>query len=227
MLGRNHVVLTLGSASLLAIPYLPGSLQTVALVLGGAWIGAYLPDLDTPNMKIVKGVVAVPFASQIVRSILFTIVHIGYICLFQKFDPNHRGSLHTLLGIAMYSAVICGAGYAVLRYTGYWDPVVLWFFAGLVGGGVMHLIEDSCTRWGVQPFLPLWGHKFKGGITTGSGDFRPEVYGSVLFALAGCLLYLNLGLGMIQQNLIGISVITLLTAWSVFFIISKIPRRGK
>ena len=227
MLGRNHVVLTLGSASLLAVPYLPGSLQTVALVLAGAWIGAYLPDLDTPNMKIVKGVVMVPFASRIARAVLFAIVHLGFVCLLQKFNPEHRGSMHTLLGIAMYSAVICGAIYAALRYMGYWDPIVLWFFAGLAGGGVMHLVEDSCTRWGVQPFLPLWGHKFKGGITTGSGDFRPEVYGSVLFALAGCLLYLNLGLGMIRQNLIGISVVALASAWLVFFALAKIPGRGK
>jgi len=227
MLGRNHVVLSLASVLLLAVPWLPGSFQTVALVLAGVWVGAYLPDIDQPNMRIVHGVMMVPLVPRILRAILFSIVGLGFWLLRQRFNPEHRGSMHTILGIAMYSAVICGAIYLGLRYAGYWDPVVAWLFAGLAAGGVLHLVEDSCTRWGIRPFAPVWGHRFHGGITTGSGDRRPEIYASVLCCFSGALLYLNFVEHLARDYLIPLSLLTLGTAWAMFFLMAKIPGRSK
>lgn len=226
MLGRNHVILSLASVCVLAIPWLPASAATVALVLAGVWIGAYLPDLDTPNMRIVRGVMTIPFLPRILKGLLFAVVGAGFWVLRIQFHPEHRGSLHTLLGIGMYSAVICGSLYAVLRLSGYWEPSFLWMFAGLAAGGVFHLVEDSCTRFGVRPFAPFWRHRFRGGITTGSGDLRPEIYGSILFCFVAALGYLNFGMHLTQDYLVPVSLLVLITAWGSFWFVSKFPRRS-
>lgn len=226
MLGRNHVVLSLASACLLAIPWLPGSAGTVALVLAGVWIGAYLPDLDSPNMRIVRGVMTVPLLPRLARGVLFAVVGAGFWVLRIPFNPDHRGSFHTLLGIAMYSAVICGSLYTILRFSGYWDLLYLWLFAGLAAGGVMHLVEDSCTRFGVRPFAPFWRVRFRGGITTGSGDLRPEIYGSILFCFVAALGYGNFGMHLARDYLVPVSLLVLATAWGSFWFVSKFPGRS-
>lgn len=226
MLGRNHVVLSLASVLLLAIPWLPGSAGTVALVLAGVWIGAYLPDLDTPNMRIVRGMMTIPLFPRLARKVLFAVVGGVFWILRIQFHPEHRGSLHTFLGIAIYSAVICGSIYAILQLSGYWNQMYLWLFAGLAAGGVCHLVEDSCTRFGVRPFTPFWQHRFRGGITTGSGDLRPEIYGSILFCFVAALGYLNFGLHLAQDYLVTVSLLVLVTAWGSFWFVSKFPGRS-
>lgn len=228
MLGRNHVALSLASALLLATPWIPGSLATVALVLAGVWIGAFLPDMDTDGMRVVRGVMMPRFLVRILRWLLFVIVGVAFRLVRQPFHSEHRGSLHTLLGIGFYSTVICFTVYAALKMAGIWDPGVLFLFAGLVGGGLLHLLEDCCTRWGIRPFIPLWQHRFHGGISTGnSADKRPEIYASVLFTIAGALCYFNLTQHFEQIQMIKISGLVFLTVWVMFYVFAKIPIRDR
>lgn len=228
MLGRNHVALSIASALLLATPWLPGSLPIVALILAGVWIGAFLPDMDTDGMRVVRGVVMPRILVRILRWILFRIVGIAFRLVRQPFHPEHRGSLHTLLGIGFYSLVISFSIFAGLRIVGFWDPVVLYFFAGLVAGGLLHLLEDCCTRWGVTPFVPLWEHRFHGGISTGnSSDKRPEIYASILFTITGGLYYFSLTQQIAQIQMIKMAGLIFLTVWGMFYAISKFKIRNK
>ena len=227
MLGRNHVALSLGSALLLAVPWLPGSLETVALVLAGVWVGAYLPDLDSDSMRMVKGAVMPRFVPRVLRWILFRIVAVGFWLCRLRFDPSHRGSLHTIFGVALYSTVISFALFAGLTLAGHWSPITLWFFAGLVAGGLLHLLEDSCTKWGITPFVPVWGHRFRGRIITGSSDLRPEVYASVLFSMAGGLYAVSVYQGIGFERLQLLAALTLATTWGLFFLWAKVPSRSE
>ncbi len=226
MMGRNHVALSVGTALMLAIPWLPGSLSTVAMVLGGIWIGAYLPDMDTDAMRVVHNAVTPRFLVRFGRWLLFGIVGFFFRLCRVPFRPEHRGSLHTVLGIAFYTIVITFAAYAGLTLLGYWDPLYLWLFAGLALGGLLHLLEDACTRLGVRPFIPLWGHRFHGGIVTGSGDNRPEVFASILFVMAGALYYLSVSRQLAFPKAMEITALTAATIWVLFFVWSKIPARG-
>lgn len=219
-------MLSVGSALLLAVPWLPGSLGTVALVLAGVWVGAYLPDLDSDSMRMVRGAIMPRFVPRVLRWILFRIVAVGFWICRQRFDPSHRGSLHTVFGVGLYSAVICFALFAGLQLAGYWDPVALFFFAGLVAGGLLHLLEDSCTKWGITPFVPVWGHRFRGRIITGSSDLRPEVYASVLFSMALGLYVFSVYQAVPLDQMVTLAAVVLATTWGMFFLWSKVPARG-
>jgi membrane-bound metal-dependent hydrolase YbcI (DUF457 family) len=198
----------------------------VALVLAGVAVGAYLPDLDSDSMRMVKGAVMPRFIPRIGRWLLFRIVAIGFFLCRQRFDSSHRGSLHTVFGVALYSTVICFALFAGLHLAGYWDPVAGYFFAGLVAGGLLHLVEDSCTKWGITPFVPVWGHRFRGRIITGSGDVRPEVYASVLFTMAAALFVYSVYRAVPFDRMVELATVTLAKVWLMFFVWSKIPAWG-
>lgn len=228
MLGRNHVALSVASALLLAIPWLPGSLPLVALVLAGVWVGAFLPDMDTDAMRVVRGVMMPRILARFLKWLLFGIVGIAFRLVRQPFHPEHRGSLHTLLGIGFYSLVISFSIFAGLRILGFWDPIALYFCAGLVAGGLLHLLEDCCTLWGISPFIPLWKHRFHGGISTGnSSDKRPEIYASVLFTIAGGLYYYSLSQHIEQVQMIKTAGLVFLTVWGMFYMISKFKVRDR
>jgi membrane-bound metal-dependent hydrolase YbcI (DUF457 family) len=226
MLGRNHIALSVFSVALVAAPLLADQPYVVATLLAGVALGALLPDLDSASMRLLKSKVAPTWLLETVaRKVLFTVLRVVYRCLFTRFDPEHRGSMHTILGVALTSLIIGGAAYLGLTYAGYWSEEWLWFLAGLPLGGLMHLVEDSTTRWGISPFEPVWEHRFRGRITTGNRrDLRPDIFSAVLAMALGGVMYLDLVRGFAKVGVL--AGVTLLSAWGIFYIVAKIPVGG-
>ena len=126
MLWRTHVLAGIGSLWLLQP--LPGVLtkENLPLLIGLSALGALLPDLDAVEAKIkhleVGGVQ--PFAP------LASLMH-------QTF--GHRGRLHSLLGLAVVTAISVPLGFWLC-----WQAPL-----ALSLGYASHLLLDACTRTGI------------------------------------------------------------------------------
>jgi membrane-bound metal-dependent hydrolase YbcI (DUF457 family) len=228
MLGRNHIWLSCTSLLVLVSPWLATRPTDVLLLIAGAWVGALLPDVDSNSSRILRGGAITRAIGLVARWFLFLLVGILFRLIGSRFRPEHRGSMHTLIGIGFYSLVIAGAAYGAAQlatqYTGvpYWSDGLWIVIDGMVLGGVMHLVEDSCTARGIMPFLPVWGKWFHGGITTGNPrDKRPEIYGTVLAGEVAALVLLQQALQYPQEQVIQMAVAAFGASWAIFYLLSK------
>lgn len=232
MLGRNHLWLSCTSLLVLLSPWLAARPFDALLLVAGAWVGALLPDVDSNSTRLVRAGKVAYGIERVLRWCLFLLVGLLFRLIGAEFKSQHRGSMHTLLGIGFYSLVIAGAAYGAAAlatsYTGvpYWNDGLWLVIDGMVLGGVLHLVEDSCTARGIQPFLPVWGIWFHGGITTGNPrDKRPEIYGTVLAGEVAALVLLQQVLGYPQEQVIQMAVAAFCASWAVFYLLSKFPIR--
>lgn len=230
MLGRNHIWLSCTSLLVLISPWLATRPFDAILLIAGAWIGSLLPDVDSHSSRIFRAGKITRAIGIVARWLLFLLVGILFRLIGAEFHSEHRGSTHTFLGIGFYSLVITGAvygaAYAATAYTGvpYWNDGLWIVLAGMVAGGVMHLVEDSCTRRGIMPFAPLWHIWFHAGITTGNPrDKRPEIYGTVLAMEVAALVVLQQVLGYAQEQVVQMAVATFAASWAIFYLFSKFP----
>jgi inner membrane protein len=233
MLGRNHIWLSCTSLLVLLSPWILVQPVTIALVVAGTWLGSLLPDVDSASSRVFKAGQITRAFGIVARWVLFLLVGILFRFILTPFDSRHRGSMHTLIGIGFYTAVITGVAYTACTvatyFTGvaYWNGAVWPVVVGLIFGGIMHLVEDSCTRRGIMPFIPLWGHWFHGGITTGNPrDKRPEIYGTVLAGEVAGIIVVQQFLHFPHEQVVSMAVAAFAMSWVIFYIISKIPIRA-
>jgi inner membrane protein len=131
MMGRTHALI--GVSSLWLLAFLPNVLTTdnLAPLAACAALGALLPDLDAQSSMVKHLSVAriqpfAPFASILSR------------------DLGHRGATHSLLGLAVFSALTLPLAFL-------W-PWPAW--AALCCGYASHLAADACTKSGIPFFHP-------------------------------------------------------------------------
>lgn len=136
MMGRTHLLLGVNSMWLMTL--VPGAVGTIAsdmanpgLLAGLAALGALLPDLDAAQSTIKFLRVGNGFQPFLLPAEL----------LHRAF--GHRGLLHSLLGLAVFSLLMA-------------LPLAFWLgwpaALALILGYASHLMGDGCTKSGI----PLW-----------------------------------------------------------------------
>lgn len=243
MLGRHHISLSVGTVAVAVLPFFSLYPIPVLLVLTGTAIGSLIPDADSPDAAIfhneVKGLsggysnllnataVLNPIFGFVTKYLIYKpAVKFYDLVIFDQYEieERHRGFLHSFLGI----------GTATVLTTVYLIPVLLvldlvWFagvglfIAGYIVGAVLHLLEDSCTKSGIQWNFPFQTWKIKGQITTTA---RPEdmVYQrkflTVLgFGAFGMFLAPNIATDVPEIVFVLIGVFGVILSWGIFAIV--------
>jgi inner membrane protein len=130
MTWRTHILG--GTASLWILAAVPHGLDTIGLSVGAAMLGALVPDLDAPKSKL----------QSLTMGGIRPVAPLGWIvsALFP-----HRGPLHSLLGLYVFSMLISVPLVAVVG----WQASV-----ALSLGYASHLALDACTVRGVPVSWP-------------------------------------------------------------------------
>lgn len=185
LLGKHHISISFGTALALSAPwFLTDSMSVVALLLGTI-IGSLLPDTDAKDSKLYYMDGIARFFGAIMKPVVFPITKKVYQIFNVKFNPKHRGSMHTLLGIFVYSSILAIIIFLGLVILGQWNNFILFFILGLYLGGILHIAEDCCTVSGINPLKPFNKKWFGGKIsTTNRFDKRPSYFADFLIILA-------------------------------------------
>jgi membrane-bound metal-dependent hydrolase YbcI (DUF457 family) len=223
MRGKDHIAISTGSALLLAAPWLLIHPVAVAIFTAGVIIGSLLPDTDAADSKLhyMDGIARI--FSLIMRPIIIPITKLVYRVLEKPFNPAHRGSMHTLFGVIVYTLIITLLIGSVLYLMGFWNIIIGFFFLGLFAGGIFHLLEDCCTRSGLMPFKPFSDKKYAGSINTGSRiDIRPGFYATVLIFVAAGVVVAGITYAISHPVLIAISLCLFLIIWVLILRLSRV-----
>lgn len=223
MRGKDHIAISTGSALLLAAPWLLIHPASVAIFTAGVIIGSLLPDTDATNSKLhyMDGIARV--FSLIMRPVVIPITKLVYRVLEKPFNPAHRGSMHTLPGVMVYTLILALLIGSALLFLGFGDIIIGFFFLGLFAGGILHLLEDCCTRSGLMPFKPFSDRKYAGSINTGSRiDVRPGFYGTVLVFVAAGVVVAGITYAISQPVLIAISLCLFVIIWVLILKLSRV-----
>jgi inner membrane protein len=166
MTWRTHILG--GTACLWVLAAVPHGLDAVGLSAGAAMLGALVPDLDAPKSKL----------QSISMGGIRPIAPLGWVvsALFP-----HRGPLHSLLGLYVFTMLVSLPLAAAVG----WQASV-----ALSLGYASHIALDACTVRGVPVCWPnresYWLLPERLRITTG-GDLEP-LYTSLLGMLTVALL---------------------------------------
>lgn len=225
MLSRDHFMLSILSVIILfGWLFFQNALFFLAISLG-VFVGCFLPDTDLPRSKIdhMKGVPG--FFGVITKHILNPLVALFFEWVLKKpIDRGHRGITHTVYGISTYCLLIEGAGLLGILVLGWWQFIAGFslFVFGLFFGGILHLMEDACTKTGVSPFYPInEGRKYSGTISTYDvNEMRPKLFTFILLAGAVILFVLQVYSGLPMVVMIGLSVAFFFIFWKIFFTLS-------
>ncbi len=185
MLGRHHLMLSTVTVLTFLTPLIHYP-SLVLTVLVGTAIGSLTPDVDSKDATIfhekVKGLQG---SSKLVNFTLapvfpvfgYTTKYLVYfpaVTVYDKillrnyrFKRQHRGFLHSLLGVGTSTALTGIYLTALLMVSGLFNPFyTVLFLTGYLIGGILHLVQDSCTKTGVKWLQPFKDLKLKGDLVT-------------------------------------------------------------
>lgn len=229
MKGKHHLILSFLSLLILILPFLPAIPPFWWVGIGAATlVGSLAPDVDAPDAaifhlrKMPKWIrLLLAFFGYLLRyTIYLPLSFVFWVGLGRNYRHEHRGLLHTPLGITLASLLL-------LLYAGILSHLLfpplrieLLLFGGAFWGGcLLHLLQDSCTPAGIAWGFPVYDSRLRGGIRTeGRHDPRP-----LLFAvtLAFCLiLTLTLPKGFFLPPWIFASLL-LAGAWYLFLFLAR------
>lgn len=196
--------------------------------LTGIFFGSHLPDMDIASAQGLNLRSYTGFVVSAVSIVLLSMVHFLYWVAGCPFDGRHRESLHTVWGVSVATVVIAALTVILFEVAGFWSYHLLYGYAGLFCGSILHLAEDCCTISGLQPFQPISPLHLKGGINTGnSRDRRPVRYAQCLVCMAagviaGQYVY-HIPAGVLTVPVL----VTVMVSWVVFYLISKSKDRRR
>lgn len=226
MLSKDHFVLSiLSNFILFGWLFFQNPFFFIAISFG-VFIGCLLPDTDLEKSKIdrMKGIPG--FFGMITKYILNPLVAMIFELLLKKsIDQSHRGVTHTIYGILTYCLIIEGISIPILIIFGMWGFIAgySFFVFGLFFGGMLHLMEDSCTKTGIFPFYPLnENRKYSGNISTFDlNDMRPKFYALFLLIVSVFLFIVQIYSGFPLGVYIFLSVVSFVIVWKIIITISK------
>lgn len=226
MLSRDHFVLSIFSCLILfGWLFFQTPIFFIAIAFG-VFIGCLLPDTDLPKSKIdrMKGIPG--FFGIITKNILNPLVAMIFEFLLKKpIDRSHRGVTHTIYGILTYCLIIEAISIPIIILFGMWGYIAGYslFVFGLFFGGVLHLIEDSCTKSGILPFYPInEKRKYSGNISTYDlNEKRPKFYALFLLGVSIFLFIVQIYSGFPFGVYIFLSVASFVIVWKIIITISK------
>lgn len=222
MLGKHHISISLGTALALSAPWFLTDTISVVSLLIGTIIGSLLPDTDANDSKIhyMDGIAR--FFGAIMEPVVFPITKKTYQIFHLKFNPKHRGSMHTLLGVFVYSSILAIIVFVGLMILGLWNNFVIFFILGLFLGGILHIAEDCCTKSGITPLKPFNKKWFGGKISTNNRfDKRPSYFADFLIILAVGVMFAEQYYKYEPLAMAPFALIGLTLSWIAFYGISQ------
>jgi len=206
MLGRHHFLLSMGTATTILAPLFSSSPHLVSVLLIGIGIGSLIPDVDSKDATIfhrnIKGIhnkdVRVlsnsfanifPFFGYTTKYLIYKPSIVFYDRLvFENYSlkSKHRGYMHSFLGLGT-ATVLTGAYFGILLYALDLISVIYLsiFLLGYLLGGLLHLLQDSCTKTGIQWNYPFQNWRIKGNLITASEKEHTAYQNYFAFLLAG------------------------------------------
>lgn len=218
MLGRQHISISLFTVLPFVIPFvfIQGGFLIFALIfLAAVFAGSMIPDADCGGNSILH--YKVGFLDWIMKHIIMKIM----VSFFNnkrvkrriklEVDHSHRGILHSPVGVFITSFLLTFSvfilffiyqiitidrlGLALLTNILFSKQLFILtaLFLGLFIGQILHLMEDSCTKSGINWNFPFGYKVRKGMIYTyekykGRKDIRPALF-SWMFAIISVLTF--------------------------------------
>jgi|APSaa5957512622_1039677.scaffolds.fasta_scaffold32800_1 membrane-bound metal-dependent hydrolase YbcI (DUF457 family) len=237
MLGKQHMLLSTGTVLPFLIPlvFLESNLPLLYAIIFyiAVMIGSLTPDADCGGksklhydfpyvyvaMKPIQWLTVKLFRSKKIRAKLK---------VEKEVKEEHRGIMHSPIGILISSFLLSLVLMGILILLNSLNGIIiLIIFAGLFIGQFLHLLQDSCTKTGINWKFPFGDKLVKGKIFTGdSKDKRPLIYISILNFVPVMLIVLyamqemNFSLGLLYSLL----VVLMSLLWLLFL---KISKKGK
>ena len=220
MKGQHHIRISLFTGLVLLAPWILQDTILILTALVGIFIGSLLPDSDASD-RTAKHSDSVIYVFDWINAI---IIYPILLKLFHE-EKRHRGILHTIGGVFVYSIILTTVTGIVLIYFSL-NFNILVFGMGLFAGSIMHLIEDSCTRMGTNPFYPKnkW-LKYSGTIVTfNKQDKRPEYFSEFLMYLFVILILTQIYFAIPQLTMAGLNAVIVIVSWMGFMAISGVKK---
>lgn len=236
MRGKDHISISMGSAVLLFIPWIMVEPVMVTVILIGVLIGSLLPDVDAKDSKINYMDIPWLFAT-VMDHMVIPVIRWFHSRKNIPYDARHRGSLHTVFSVFIYSLVFLLFGLILVTLiNGFllhdWLNFSLYMYAallvgGLIFGSVLHLLEDGCTRSGVYPLQPFDQRHIRGGISTSDRqDNRPETFSYSLYSLTVIVAVAQIIYTIPPYMMTILTALLLIGTWSIFHRLSRKKRAG-
>jgi membrane-bound metal-dependent hydrolase YbcI (DUF457 family) len=238
MLGKHHLSISILTILPFLIPLLfLGNQNYVSYfiaVLFSVAVGSLMPDADCGGKsKLYYDFKFVYYLMLPIQKFTLWIFNHSKIKtklkLKYEVDNEHRGIMHSPIGVFISSTIITLVFLIVLLIIGQFNLILVFLVLfGLIIGQLLHLLEDSCTVSGINWKFPFGEKILKGGIYTfekveGKVDVRPFWYQNILIGIT-VLLILGYAFGLIEINIFLIYLITLtliVLSWIVFILLSK------
>lgn len=194
MLGRQHLMLTASSASMIIGPFALEQPLLALTAFFGACIGSLIPDVDArgasifhqsiPGLNGFSGRALNRFVVPVLPFFGFSTKYLIYrpaLILLDRFTEysfpdRHRSFSHSILGVFTMTTMTGLYLSITLFYMQMLNPIFLGtFLLFYMMGAFLHLVQDSCTRTGIQWNRPFSSRKINGNLSTGK-DFAEARY---------------------------------------------------
>lgn len=235
MKGYHHLVITFLSVLPPAIPWASTLTLSDAILLSlGLLAGSLAPDVDAKDAAFFH----LPIRGGTGLRLLFA--GLGYVLRYLIYYPlslffriilrgsyrhEHRGLLHTPLGVILMTAILLMylEIASLLLQTGL-TPALMLFGIAFLGGSFLHLLEDSSTPAGIAWGFPFSDRRIRGRIPTmDPRDIRLLLLILLLGAIAIAMAYLT-RTGLPGIGISAAAIALLVITWSIFFVVAGVER---
>lgn len=202
MRGDQHIYISLATAGLIIAPWVT-VLDPILFVvlLFGVFVGSLAPDADIAGATIFSGrvsgvrgrrgqvvnglAVALPIFGYTIKYLIYYPLSLIFSLILRKnYRHQHRGLLHSLLGVGLTSLLLSGYLALVLNLIGLSLELLLAFGSAFFLGCILHLMEDTCTPSGVAWFYPFSKRRLAGRVQAwDKTEIRPKGF-TLMLALA-------------------------------------------
>lgn len=222
MKGQQHIQISIFTGLIISIPFLLTDSIPSILFLAGIFLGSLLPDSDASDRTAKHGD-SVLFAFDKINEIMI------YPLLLKIFHEKkrHRGILHTIVGVLVFTLILTGiTGIVFIIFRIQFNFLIIG--SGMFAGGILHLMEDSCTRSGVVPFYPRSLSAFKGDVSTfDKEESRPDTFSKYLAFVFVILVVIQIYYKVAQMSMIFLVMVVIVLSWAGFFVACKVKRVAK
>ncbi len=225
-------------------PYFEQDSMFALVVLGGVAIGSLIIDIDGSDSAVmhshIKGIRG--NVGALINGLIAPILPIfGYITKYTIYKPSlwilsktilikynkeeiehHRGFSHSIIGVLSF-AFVTGAYLLIICLL---LDILNWlyfmsFILAYIFGAFMHMLEDSCTKSGIQWNSPFSKKLLKGEITTNAepiNTMKPNLFSGFLgFSIIALYFLIELKyLVLSWYFLIPLMIIYLIISWIIF-----------
>ena len=246
MLGRHHLMISLGTVAPFLMPFLDDAGLAVMTVFFGVAVGSLIPDSDSSDAAIFHGNVrglngdiggavnnlfapVFPFFGYTTKYLIYKPAVVFFDRLmFQEysFSDKHRSFSHSILGVAtmtLMTGVYLAPLLLLLEVFSFTYFTI--FLSAYASGAFLHMLEDSCTKTGIKWNSPFSETRLKGELTTSS---KPEhvrrprymVYMLGTISVATLLLANTETYGMTDLKTAGAGFLLTALAWILFALLA-------